>query len=87
MIVLPDFKERFKQDASTAYSFQDYVLMSQISNNPDCKQKAESILGYLYSIIPNNKEHALEYMQIQKMDAKNAAIEKQPVEGDNKTLI
>ena len=84
---LPDFKERFKQDASTAYSFQDYVLMSQISNNPDCKQKAESILGYLYSIIPNNKEHALEYMQIQKMDAKNAAIEKQPVEGDNKTLI
>lgn len=86
-IGLLDFKERFKQDEKTAYSFQDYVLMLQISNDPDCKQKAERILDYLYSIIPNNEEHALEYLQIQKMDARNAVIEKQPVEGENRTLI
>lgn len=42
--------------------------MLQISNDPDCKQKAERILDYLYSIIPNNEEHALEYLQIQNTD-------------------
>ena len=83
---LLNLQNRYVHDEKTVFSLQDYILYLQISGFTDCKESAENILDYLYGIIPNDREHALEYLQIQKMDARNADIRAQK-NGKNGYLV
>ncbi|NOW89781.1 hypothetical protein BCD91_001804 [Clostridium beijerinckii] len=62
---LPD---RYNKKDVKQYNLLDYVRASQIYYSEDVKVKCHKILDYLYSIVPNDKENATNYLQIQKMD-------------------
>lgn len=50
----------------------NYVRNVQFYCEERIKSKCYKILDYLYSIIPNDEEHATAYLQIQKMDMRTA---------------
>lgn len=52
----------------------EYFLAMYINGDEKIVKSCSNIVDYLYSIIPNDKEHAKQYLQIQKMDLKNAKI-------------
>lgn len=52
----------------------DYFINMYLSGDIAIKEKCGSILDYLYSIIPNDDEHAVEYLQIQKMDLRKSKL-------------
>ncbi|WP_252249394.1 SMEK domain-containing protein [Clostridium sp. VAP23] len=54
------------------YNLLDYVRDSQIFHGKEIKEKSYKILNYLYSIVPNDKENADNYLQIQNMDLRTA---------------
>lgn len=76
---LPDRynKKNFKQ-----YDLLNYVIDSQIYYDEEIKKRCHRILDYLYTIIPNDKENAINYLQIQKMDLRTA----QTVKIDDNTI-
>lgn len=92
---IPDLKRRYDIDFQDTMSLQEYVLRIQLSGS-DYKAKAERILDYLYSMIPNQGETANLNLQIQKMDLRNAAITQidehtyalvPEIEGDAKKIV
>lgn len=65
-------------------NLKDYFIRLCLSKNPDVVNRAEQIINYLYSVIPNDKSHAEAYLQIQHMDVKNFKIS--GTDGDYITL-
>ncbi|MBS5430617.1 MAG: SMEK domain-containing protein [Lachnospiraceae bacterium] len=70
---IPEHKDRYNIQMKGNDSLQDYVLKMQLRGEPYRKQ-AETILDYLYSIIPNEGKFAEINLQIQKMDLRNATM-------------
>ena len=70
---IPEIKDRYNVKMKGDDSLQDYVLKMQLLGDV-YREKAERILDYLYSIIPNQGECARLNLQIQKMDLRNAII-------------
>lgn len=70
---IPKLEKRYDVNAQANDSLQDIVIKLQLRNE-EYKEKAEKILDYLYSNIPNQGENARLYLQIQKMDLRNAAM-------------
>ncbi|WP_160687102.1 SMEK domain-containing protein [Clostridium sp. C2-6-12] len=64
--------DRYKKKDMKPYNLLDYVRASQIYYSEEVKGKCHKILDYLYSIVPNDKEHAISYLQIQKMDLRTS---------------
>jgi len=52
----------------------DYFVKMFVVGNIEIQEKCVSILDYLYSIIPNDDDHAVEYLQIQKMDLRKSKL-------------
>lgn len=52
----------------------DYFIKIFLSGDISIREKCSSILDYLYSSIPNDDEHAVEYLQIQKMDLRKSKL-------------
>ncbi len=52
----------------------DYFIKIFLSGDTAIKEKCGSIIDYLYSIIPNDDDHAVEYLQIQKMDLRKSKL-------------
>lgn len=71
---ISNFEKRYTVDKNLFLSLQAYMLQMQLSSNNQVIEAAQSILDYMYSLYPNNKEHAKENLQIQKMDLRNASI-------------
>lgn len=71
---IPYMKERYTIKKESVYSIQDYVRNMQLCEDKNIKLKAENILDYLYSKIPNDSNNAQYHLQIQKMDLRNAEI-------------
>lgn len=70
---IPSFDKRYDIEVSEDNSLQSMVIKSQLTNE-SLKYKAEKILDYLYSIIPNHGKYAQFHLQIQKMDLRNASM-------------
>lgn len=69
---IPDLKDRYELDAKCNLSMQEYVLHTQIYFDSIIRNKCYGIIDYLYSIIKNNAKNAQDYLQIQKMDMRDA---------------
>ncbi|WP_027630689.1 SMEK domain-containing protein [Ruminiclostridium cellobioparum] len=69
--LLPD---RYNKKNVKQYNLLDYVIDSQIYYGEEIKIRCHKILDYLYSVVPNDKENATEYLQIQKMDLRTAQV-------------
>lgn len=72
---LSGLEKRYNISAQENDSLQNIVLELQLRDD-ELKEKTERILDYLYSIISNQGEDAKFYLQIQKMDLRNAAVSK-----------
>ena len=55
-------------------SLIEYMQNQIFYGNDLIRNKCYKVLDFLYSIIPNDDEHAQEYLQIQKMDFRTAEI-------------
>lgn len=71
--LLPD---RYNKKNAKQYDLLNYVIDSQIYYDEEIKIWCYSILDYLYTIVPNDKENAINYLQIQKMDLRTAQMVK-----------
>lgn len=71
--LLPD---RYNKKNVKEYDLLNYVTDSQIYYDEEIKTRCHKILDYLYSIVPNDKENATNYLQIQKMDLRTAQVVK-----------
>ena len=63
---------RYQSKKQPVFSLKEYIARTQIIGRPEDKENCEQTIDYLYSIIPNDNEHASEYLQIQKMDMRGA---------------
>jgi len=70
---LPD---RYNKKGIEQYDLLNYVRDCQIYYEEDIKLRCHKILDYLYSVVPNDKENATNYLQIQKMDLRTAQVVK-----------
>ena len=52
----------------------DYFIKIFLSGDISIREKCSSILDYLYLSIPNDDEHAVAYLQIQKMDLRKSKL-------------
>lgn len=66
--------DRYNKKDVKQYDLLDYVRDSQIYYDEEIKIRCYKILDYLYSIVPNDKENATNYLQIQKMDLRTAQV-------------
>ena len=66
---LPD---RYNKKDAKQYDLLTYVSDSQIFYGEEVRERCHKILDYLYSIVPNNEDDAISYLQIQKMDLRTA---------------
>lgn len=71
---LPGIKNRYLKDSKCNISIEQYTQNIQINGDSRIIEKCYKILDYLYSIVNNDKENASRYLQIQKMDFRNAKI-------------
>lgn len=69
---MPDLKDRYELDSKCNLSLQEYVSHAQIYFGSIIRGQCYRILDYLYSIIKNDAENAQDYLQIQKMDMRDA---------------
>lgn len=69
---IPNIKKRYELDEKCDINIQQYVSNAQLYFDSVVKEKCYKILDYLYSIIPNDNENAVNYLQIQKMDLRGA---------------
>lgn len=77
---MPNIPKRYEPEYNIDYTLQGYFVQMQFFE--EYKIYCIQILDYLYSIIPNDLEHATMHLHIQKMDLRNSIIEKL----DDKTL-
>lgn len=66
---LPHIDNRYSKYLSQTNLLNYFIKMS-LCRDITIKEKCVAIVDYLYSIIPNDEEHAIEYLQIQKMDVR-----------------
>lgn len=71
---IPKLRERYKKDSKCGINIEQYVQNIQIVGTSKAKEKGYKILDYLYSAVNNDEENASKYLQIQKMDLRNAEI-------------
>ncbi len=62
----------------------DYFQYTYLNGDSIIKEKCSNILDYLYRIIPNDKKHDLQYLQISKMDMRKAQL---TLDKDNNYII
>lgn len=74
IVGLPNIPKRYEPEYNIDCTLQEYFSQMQFVNK--VKAQCINILDYLYSIIPNDEEHASMHLQIQKMDFRNPVIEK-----------
>ena len=67
-----NYKDRYELDEKCNLSIQEYVFQAQVYFNLTIQNKCYEILDYLYSIVKNDVKNAIDYLQIQKMDMRNA---------------
>ena len=72
---LPDLSMDRYKDITPNSELRNYAFLSQL-NYPKLKNKFYEIFDYLYSVINNDEEHALLYLQLQQMDTRNASVKK-----------
>ena len=58
----------------TQTNILDYFIKMFLSGDIKIKEKCIAILDHLYLIIPNDEDHATEYLQIQKMDLRKSKL-------------
>jgi len=63
---------RYQSKKQPVFSLKEYIARTQILGRLEDKENCEQTIDYLYSIIPNDDEHASAYLQIQKMDMRGA---------------
>lgn len=66
--------KRYELDTKCNINIQQYVSNAQIYFSQEIRKKCYEILDYLYSIIKNDEENARDYLQIQKMDMRDAKM-------------
>lgn len=66
-------RKRYDRGEANDYTLQIYMMTEQLTE--DFRTKAEAVLDYLYSIIPDSEQTADDYLQIQKMDLRLAKKE------------
>ena len=66
--------ERYQSHKQTVLSLTDYILKTQLLGHSEDRALCEKTLDYLYSIIPNDEDHAVQHLQIQKMDLRKAEV-------------
>lgn len=71
---IPGIKNRYSKDSKCNISIEQYVQNIQINGNSKIIEKCYKILDYLYSIVTNDEKNASKYLQIQKMDFRNAKV-------------
>ena len=71
---IPELRKRYVKDLKCGINIEQYAQNIQINGNPKLKEKCYKILDYLYSVVNNDEENASRYLQIQKMDFRNAKI-------------
>lgn len=69
---VPNIRERYPLDTKGGISLRDYVCHAQVWFDCGMKERCYHLLDYLYSITPNDAEHAVAYLQIQRMDLRGA---------------
>lgn len=67
-------RTRYDVKNTEILSLKEYMVKNQLFGCPEVIEQCRNTLDYLYSIIPNNEEYALQHLQIQKMDARQAEI-------------
>ena len=72
MGVNPIWGTRYQGKKHPVFSLKEYIVKTQILGRQEDKENCEQTIDYLYTIIPNDEEHALQYLQIQKMDMRKA---------------
>lgn len=65
---------RYVHKGQAVLSLREYMLNKQLFGNPEEKALCRETLDYLYSIVPNDEEHAVQHLQIQKLDLHKAKI-------------
>ena len=73
-IGLHTLENRYSIDNDIRLSLQDYMIQMQLIGIDTIVEKSQSILDYLYSLYPNDKDHALENLQIKKMDLRTSVV-------------
>lgn len=71
---IPGIKNRYSKDSKCNISIQQYAQNIQINADSKIIEKCYNILDYLYSVVNNDEENASKYLQIQKMDFRNAKV-------------
>ena len=71
---IPGIKNRYLRDSKCNISIQQYAQNIQINADSEIIEKCYNILDYLYSVVNNDEENASKYLQIQKMDFRNAKV-------------
>ena len=67
---------RYKIDGSAKdRNLRSYATLMQIYHGEIMRKKCYKTFDYLYSIVPNDKENATHYLQIENMDLRKARIE------------
>lgn len=65
---------RYQDKAQPIYSLKKYISEMQLIGRAEDKELCNMTLDYLYSIVPNDKENAVQHLQIQKMDLRRARV-------------
>lgn len=73
---LPKLEERYKLPEKCNMNIQSYVANSQIYFGDKIRLRAYEIIDYLYSKFNNDEKDSMNYLQIQKMDLRNAKVTK-----------
>lgn len=73
---IPEIKNRYQLDEKCGLTIQNYVFNAQIHFGEEVNSKCHQMLDYLYSTTKNDEERASSYLQIQKMDVRNATVQK-----------
>ncbi len=75
IVGIPNLKSRYEKDPACELTLQDYVFAAQLGPDDTLKRRCYQMLDHLYMMAKRNGENAEVYLQIQKMDARNAEIE------------
>ena len=76
VVGLPNLEERYKLPEKCNIHIQSYVANSQIYFGDKIRLRAYEIIDYLYSKFNNDENDSINYLQIQKMDLRNAKVTK-----------
>jgi soluble cytochrome b562 len=83
IVEVPELKDRYPKDDKCGINLQQYLSNTYLYFGDDIKAKCNDVCDYLYSFTENNVENAHDYLQIQKMDMRNATY----TQVDEKTIL